>query len=133
MNTRLLKDEDWETLCKWWEAWPDWGNPPKSLLPDNGRGGLMVEKDGKPIVAGFIYLTNSKVCLLEWIVSDPEYRNKDRKKAIELLITSAEETCKKMGNIHMFSVCKNKHLINTHEKLGWSVDKKPSYKIIKNI
>jgi len=133
MNTRLLKDEDWETLCKWWEAWPEWVNPPKSLLPDNGKGGLMVEKDGRPIVAGFIYLTNSDACLLEWIVSDPEYKDKDRKEAIELLITSVEQTCKDLGKVHIFSIGRNKHLMKTHEKLGWLVDKKPSHEIIKNI
>ena len=133
MNTRLLKDEDWETLCKWWEVWPEWANPPKSFLPDNGKGGLMVEKDGKPIVAGFIYLTNSDACLLEWIGSDPEYREQDRGKALELLITSAERACKDLGKAHMFSIGRNKHLIETHKKLGWTVDKKPSYEIIKNI
>ena len=133
MNSRLLKDEDWETLCKWWEAWPEWANPPKSFLPDNGKGGLMVEKDGKPIVAGFIYLTNSDACLLEWIVSDPEYREQDRGKALELLITSAEQACKDLGKTHMFSIGRNKHLIETHKKLGWTVDKKPSHEIIKNI
>ena len=78
MNTRLLKDEDWDTLCEWWKAWPGWESPPKSLLPDNGKGGLMVEKDGIPIIAGFIYLTNSDACLLEWIVSDPEYSYMDQ-------------------------------------------------------
>jgi hypothetical protein len=133
MNSRLLKDEDWETLCKWWGAWPEWVNPPKSFLPDNGKGGLMVEKDGKPIVAGFIYLTNSEACLLEWIVSDPEYRESDRKEALELLITSAEQACKDLGKAHMFSIGRNKHLIQTHKKLGWTVDEKPSYEIIKNI
>ena len=133
MNSRLLKDEDWETLCKWWKAWPEWANPPKSFLPDNGKGGLMVEKDGKPIVAGFIYLTNSDACLLEWIVSYPEYREQDREEALELLITSAEQACKDLGKAHMFSIGRNKHLIETHKKLGWTVDKKPSYEIIKNI
>ena len=133
MNVRLLKDEDWETLCKWWEAWPEWINPPKSFLPDNGKGGLMVEKDGKPIVAGFIYLTNSDACLLEWIVSDPEYREKDRKEALELLIIKAEQTCKDLGKIHMFSIGRNKSLMEIHKKLGWHVDKKPSYEIIKNL
>jgi len=133
MNVRLLKDEDWETLCKWWEAWPEWASPPKSFLPDNGKGGLMVEKNGKPIVAGFIYFTNSEVCLLEWIVSDPGYREKDRKKALELLITSAEDACKNLGKSYMFSIGRNKHLIETHKKLGWFVDDKPSHEISKKI
>ena len=132
LNTRLLKEEDWETLCKWWESWPKWVNPPKSFLPDNGTGGLMVEKDGRSICAGFLYMTNSDAVLLEWIVSDPEYRDSDRKDAIELLITSAEELCKKLGKVHMFSIGRNRHLINTHKKLGWTVDESPSHELIKN-
>jgi len=93
----------------------------------------MVEKNGKPIVAGFIYFTNSEVCLLEWVVSDPGYREKDRKKALELLVTSAEDTCKGLGKSYMFSVCRSKHLIETHKKLGWFVDDKPSYELTKKI
>jgi|TARA_B100002019_G_C20701211_1_gene325788 hypothetical protein len=133
LNTRLLKEEDWETLCKWWESWPKWVNPPKSFLPDNGTGGLMVEKDGRSICAGFLYMTNSDAVLLEWIVSDPEYRDSDRKDAIELLITSAEELCVELGKMYMFSIGRNKHLINTHKKLGWHVDTNASYEIVKNI
>ena len=34
---------------------------------------------------------------------------------------------------HIFSIGKNKHLIKTHEKLGWQVDKKPSYEIVKTL
>ena len=133
LKARLLKDEDYETLCGWWESWPKWVNPPKTFLPDNGKGGLMVEKNGKPICAGFLYITNSDAVLLELIVSDPEYRDKDRKQAIELLITSAEELCKELGKVHMFTIGRSKHLINTHKKLGWTVDEDPSYEIIKNI
>jgi len=133
LKSRLLKDSDWETLCQWWESWPKWVNPPKSFLPDNGKGGFMIEKEGRPIVAGFLYITNSEAVLLEWVVSDPEYRDKDRKDALELLILSAEATWKGLGKKHMFTIGRNKHLIETHKKLGWTVDPDPSYEIIKNI
>ncbi len=133
LKLRVLTENDWETLCKWWDTWPDWVNPPKSFLPDNGTGGFMVEKNNILICAGFIYLTNSDAVLLEWIVSNPEYRQKDRKKAIELLITGAEDACKELGKVHMFSIGRNKHLIETHKKLGWTVDPTPSHEIIKNI
>ena len=86
MNTRQLKEEDWDTLQEWWSAWPEWKSPPREFLPDNGTGGIMVEKNGRPIIAGFMYLTNSKGVLLEYIVSDPEYRENDRDSAIELLL-----------------------------------------------
>ena len=133
MKLRTLTEQDWDTLCNWWEAWPKWVNPPKSFLPNNGKGGFMVEKDGKPICAGFIYLTNSDAVLLEWIVSDPEYRENDRKDALELLITGAEAACKEIGKKHMFTIGRNRHLIDTHKKLGWSVDPDPSHEIIKKI
>ena len=133
MKLRTLTEQDWDTLCNWWEAWPEWVNPPKSFLPDNGKGGFMVEKEGKPICAGFIYLTNSDAVLLEWIVSDPGYRENDRKDALELLITGAEAACKEIGKKHMFTIGRNRHLIDTHKKLGWSVDPDPSHEIIKKI
>ena len=48
--------------------------------------GLLLKNKSQPIVAGFLYTTNSKAALLEWIVSNPKYRENDRQKAIELLI-----------------------------------------------
>ena len=71
--------------------------------------------------------------ILEWIVSNPEYKQKDRKKAIELLITEAENKTKELGYKYMFSVGRNKRLIETHKKLGWFIDDKPSYEITKKL
>tara|TARA_R110000803_G_scaffold109005_3_gene177343 strand:- start:2292 stop:2702 length:411 start_codon:yes stop_codon:yes gene_type:complete len=133
LNIRRLKDSDWETLVSWWNDWPDWVNPPKDFLPENGTGGLMVEKNNKPIVAGFLYFTNSTAVLLEWVVSDPDYKEKDKKKAVELLILSAENVCIQSGKKYMFSIGRNNSLINTHKKMGWNVDNKPSYEISKKL
>lgn len=133
LNVRRLKDSDWETLVSWWDSWPEWVNPPKDFLPQDGTGGLMVEKNDKPIVACFLYFTNSSAVLLEWIVSDPDYKQKDRNKAIELLILAAENVCKESGKKYMFSIGRNESLINTHKKMGWKVDNKPSYELIKKI
>jgi len=93
----------------------------------------MIEKNNIPIVAGFVYETNSEVVILEWVISNPKYKGKDRKKAIELLITEVEKRTKELGYKYMFSVGRNKHLINTHEKLGWDVDKRNSHEITKKI
>ena len=131
MNIRRLTDKDWDILVSWWSNWPKWQAPVKDFLPENGKGGLIVEKDNKPIVAGFIYLTNSKTALLEWIVSNPKYREADRKQAIELLITGAENLVKSLEYKYLFAVMQHKGLIETHEKLGWNKDKKPSYELTK--
>jgi hypothetical protein len=132
LNIRKLKESDWETLCSWWDEWPEWQNPPRDFLPDNGKGGLMVEKD-VPIVAGFIYYTNSKGALLEWVVSNPDYKEADRKQAIALLINAAEEVCRSNGVKYMFSIGRNESLIKTHEELGWSIDNKSSKELVKKI
>lgn len=133
LNIRRLQDDDWETLCSWWDAWHEWVNPPKDFLPDNGTGGLMVYKHNTPIVAGFIYYTNSKAALFEWVISNPKYREADRKQAIELLINAAEEVCKANGVNYMFTIGRTKPLIETHRKLNWMVDDKPSYEVTKKI
>ena len=130
---RDLKESDWETLLKWWDSWPDWTAPSKDFLPNNGTGGIMIEKNNKPIVAGFIYETNSASVLLEWIVSDPEYRDNDRREAVELLIMEAEKSTKALGYNYMFTIGRNKRLIDTHKKLGWFVDDKPSHEITKKL
>ena len=132
-NIRKLTENDWDTLVSWWDAWPSWVNPPKDFLPDNGTGGLIIEKNNIPIVAGFLYFTNSAAVLLEWIISNPKYKEKDRKEAIETLIESAEIFCKNNNKKYMFSIGRNKSLINIHKKLNWSIDEKASYEITKKI
>ena len=89
-----MKARDWDTLVSWWDTWPNWQTPPKDFLPDNGKGGFMVEKNNTPIVAGFMYFTNSEGVLLEWIVSNPSYRDEDRQDAIEFLILTCERIYK---------------------------------------
>ena len=133
LNIRRLKEEDFDVLTSWWKEWPEWEVMPRSYYPDNGKGGCLVEKDNKPIVAGFIYLTNSKGALLEWIVSDPNYRDDDRQEAIELLISGCENVCKSLGYEYVFSIGRTKKLIDTHKKMGWHVDDNPSSEMIKTL
>ena len=131
MNTRKLQESDWSTLESWWSAWPKWKAPPKDFLPGNGTSGFMVEKNGTPIVAGFIYLTNSKAILLEWLISNPDYREDDRNNAIEVLIKEVERAVKDLGYKFMFTIVQHEKLIETHKKLGWKVDTNPSYELTK--
>ena len=131
MNIRKLVESDYKTLCKWWEAWPDWSAPAKEFLPDNGTGGFMIEKNNRPIVAGFVYITNSKAVLFEWVVSDLEYREDDRDMAIVCLISTVEKIVKDWGYKYMFTIGRTKNLIEKHRNLGWHVDDKPSHEIVK--
>jgi hypothetical protein len=132
LKARALQESDWGTLQEWWKWWR-WPEMSKDLLPMNGTGGLMICKGDIPIIAGFLYLTNSKGALLDWIISNPQYKEKDRKTALMLLIDSCEEVAKLNGYNIIFSFTRNKSLINAHEELGYTIDPKPSYEISKKI
>jgi len=132
LTVRNLKKDDYDFIAEWWEWWR-WKVIPREMLPENGLSGLMVEKNGVRIVSCFIIMTNSKGAMIEWVVSNPQYRDKDRKYAIELLIETAEQYCLGLGFDYIFSIGRNKHLIETHKKLKWTVDEKPSYEIMKKI
>jgi len=135
LNIRKLKQEDWDTLTKLWNMWPEWKNkfPTKELLPENGTGGYIVEKNNIPIVAGFLYTTNSKVAWIEWIVSNKDYREDDRKQALELLISGIEHVAISSGFNIILSVARNKGLINTFKDLKYTVDDNPSFEVSKKI
>ena len=132
LNFRLLKEEDYNIICEWWKWWR-WPVIPREMLPDNGKSGFIVEKNNTLVVACFLFLTNSKGAKLEWVVSNPKYKEVDRKEAIEMLINETESICKGLGCKYIFSIGRNKHLIETHKKLGWFVDDKPSYEIMKKL
>jgi hypothetical protein len=60
LNIRRLEESDYETLVKWWDWWPGWEAPPKTLLPDTG---FIVEKNNVGIVSAYVYMTNSKTAI----------------------------------------------------------------------
>lgn len=129
---RKIREDDWDTLKKWWDYWPGAGAPPKDFLPDNGTGGIIIEDRGQPVVAGFIYKTNSKSAMLEGVVSNPNYRGKQKRdKALEALIACLHEAIKLMGYKNIFAMTDNKKIINLGIKLGWYIDAKPNYVLTK--
>lgn len=132
MEIRALQESDWDTLQEWWSKW-GWPIMQKEMLPLNGCGGLMIYKGDTLIVAGFLYLTNSSVAWLEWIISNPEYKEADKSEAIEKLILGLEDVALSMDKTIILSIGRNKSLINAHKNLGYTVDEKPSYEISKKI
>ena len=128
-NIRRLEESDYETLVGWWKWWR-WTAPPKTFLPETG---FIVEKDNIGIVACYVYMTNSKAALMEWVVSNPQYRDKDRKEAIKFLMQVVEKLLKEKGIIHLMTMGRHPSLLKIHKELGWSIDPTPSHEIIKNI
>ena len=118
-NIRLLNDSDYDnTIVGWWK---DWGGqaPPKDSLPLNGTGGFMVSKGDVDICAGFAYFTNSGIAFCEFVVSNFNYREKDRKQAIETLINTISEASRNAGYKYMWVSSFNKNLVKRYEACGY--------------
>ena len=119
-DIRPLKESDYDdTLIGWWNEW-GWEPPTRDFLPDNGCGGIIVLDEGVPVCAGFIYITNSKLACVDWIVSSKSYRKKPhRRNAIGLLIETLTNIAENNGNKFSYALIKNNNLINTYKDLGY--------------
>lgn len=117
---RELNEVDYEEiLTGWWEQW-GWTPPSKDFLPNDGKGGIMVYDDEVPVCAGFMYLTNSKVSWVDWVISNKEYKDREkRKEALKLLVLTLTSICKRAGSLYVYALIKNESLIGTYEELGY--------------
>ena len=123
INFRSFKSGDYETCCDWWAWWDrSFGGQgiERKLLPKDERC-YIIEKNGTPVACTFLFL-----CLdikhLAWttnLISNPKYREKDRRELIELLIKKVGEEAKKYGVSQLFTVCGDKHMSNIHSNLNW--------------
>ena len=117
---RELNESDYDDiLVGWWKQWK-WEPPQRDFLPNDGKGGIIVYDKETPVCAGFMYLTNSKVAWVDWIISNKEYNKKpQRKDAIKLLVSSLTDICKKTGSKYSYALIKNQSLIGIYEELGY--------------
>lgn len=119
-SVRLMQEGDYELMSPWFVFWK-FAQPPKDCLPENGLGGLMVCKCEIPVVGGYIYFTNSKICWVEWICRNNEYREKDAKEAILILLDELANIAKSKGFKVIFTSVKHPSLINHYKEAGWVI------------
>jgi hypothetical protein len=118
-QARFLTENDYDNiLCRWWSDWR-WTPPSKDFLPDNGNGGVIVSKYGTDICAGYLYFTNSKAVWVEFVVSNINYKDKDRKQAIMFLVDTLTEYAKLNGAKYAYVSLKSQPLINKFIECGF--------------
>lgn len=120
LDVRILNSSDYDEILVGW--WKDWGftPPSKDFLPDNATGGCMIMDGDEPVCAGFLYMTNSKIAWVDWIISNKNYRKKpERAEAIPLLISTLTDIARNLGNKYAYSLMDNNRLIETYKKLGY--------------
>jgi hypothetical protein len=116
MDFRYFEDDDYNTLVDWWKFWR-FAPPSLENLPTSG---VIVNKDGVDICAGFIYFTNSKMCWIEFIVSNPSVKQKeDRREAIMKVIDILCSVGKENGYELAYTSLKNSNLEEKYLESGF--------------
>lgn len=134
MDIRQLVHDDYDSiLLKWWEGWK-WVAPAVESLPREGSGmfsGYLVSKDETDICAGFLYYTNSNMAWIEFIVSNPDYKESDRAEAIKLLIDSISEKAKDLGFKVLWTCVVHQNLIKKYIDCGFQETQNGAVELIK--
>lgn len=68
---------DYETLCVWWKEW-DQPPPPEDYLP---HCGAVVPG----LAAGFLYVTDSTLGIIDFFISNPDALDEDRVRAVTMI------------------------------------------------
>ena len=128
ITIRPIKEEDYTLINKWWEQTGK-TPPPRSLLPENGLHGLMACKDDKPIVCTYLYLTNSKFGYSDYMISDINYKGRDRFNIVLELMNQSVGTAFQLGCEDFWFITKNKGMLKRCKALGVKVSEDPYYLI----
>lgn len=130
MVINLIEEQDYKTLCSWWEFW-NFPKPLKDMLPNDGVGGLKLTDDnGIDLIAGFLYETNSGIAWIEYIVSNPNIKDRNvRKQAKQEIVLYLSLLAKEKGFKAIFSSLKDKWLIKSFEENGFTKSKENTFEL----
>lgn len=103
---------------------------PQNALPDDG---IMVYEDTQLIAAGFLYTTNSSLCWLEWVTTNPTASPEARNRALNMLLEKLSQRAKALGFTHIFSSLQDKGLINRYQKAGFNCTDTNMTNVIKEL
>tara|TARA_R110002020_G_scaffold441960_2_gene653055 strand:- start:287 stop:844 length:558 start_codon:yes stop_codon:yes gene_type:complete len=120
---RPIEENDYRFIDKWWKDATGKTPPERSLLPENGLHGLMVCKNNNPVACTYLYLTNSKMGYCDYMIGDPEYREKDRYELILQLMVGAIRTANNLGYEDFWFLTKEEGLLEKCKELGVKVSK----------
>lgn len=132
LNFSQLEEQDYETICEFWNFW-NFSPIPRNCLPNNGLGGLkMTDDQGTIICAGFLFETNSGIAWIDFIVANPSIKDKKVRydaqiELISLLTVEAEEK----GFSAVFASISNPHLIKKYVEVGYTPTPNTTELIIK--
>ena len=120
-NIRPIMVEDYTILMEWWKSYDGIEIPDSSILPNGGLGGFVIEKKERMIAAAYIYFTNSAIAYIDFLISDPNYKSKDRYEIIAQLIVACSNAAVKQGSKLVWAITTYNGVIQRCKELGGDV------------
>lgn len=108
--------KDYATIQQWWEQHGSFAPRPEHL----STTGIIIEADN-PLCAGWLYNTDSKICVFEFVVSNPNVSKELRDAALTLLIEEIKKIASDRGYRLIYSSVKGMKYINRLQAAGFVV------------
>lgn len=111
-------DQDYFNVCEWWKA-REWTPAPLDHLPNTG---LIVESPTKKFAAAWLFMTTTGFAWLEYVVTNPTAKMKDRYKAVDMLIGEMVKTSDMSGVKTIITSLKTNGLKKMYRKHGFGFE-----------
>ena len=121
MLIKKFKTNEEKNILNWWN---DWGlkTPDIECLP---KKGYVVTYNNIKVAAGYLYYTNAKIAYVDFVISNINYREKNRNDLITALIDYMVNKALKKGCKFVWATKSNKNIVEKVKKLKYKVlDKK---------
>lgn len=112
---RKYQPKDYEIYKEWWEYFKSKPPHPR-YLPETG---LVIEVNNIPVCLGFLYHTDSKICMFEHYICNPKAEKELRDKGLNYLIDSVIEWKNKSEYDMIYTSINNKKFISRLEERGF--------------
>lgn len=110
--------KDYFIIQSWWQKHGSFA-PQLHHLPNSPDGGIMVEVDDVPTCCGFMYRTDSSICVFEFVVSNPASNKEQRELGLDTLIQTANDWAEKKGYKLIYSSIGIQSYIHRLKKKGF--------------
>lgn len=112
MSVRRYIKEDLKQVNRW-EAMCELSLTPEHGIPDVG---FIVPG----VCAGFLFQTDSSICMFDGFIANPEIRGEERLKALDAVTDALVITAKDLGFKSVLAFTKNKNIKARCERYGFS-------------
>ena len=116
LTYRHIKEEDFENIEKWLKFWKPNDIFIRDMYPSTGLV-IYDSYTNTDLYVGFLWLSNSKLAQIGFIVRNP-YTKIKNKQTLELLINGLFLYAKELGYDYVISEAESEHLKNAFESLG---------------